>query len=57
MKRFRLVFAVILLVASLTLLVWGYWPVEREVRSRPVSPSEMRLPTPEAFHFELIAAA
>jgi hypothetical protein len=49
MKKLRLSLAIILLAVSLTLLIWGFWPVRRETRIQPVLPSEMTLPTPQSF--------
>ena len=49
----RLVLAVIVLAVSLTLLIWGFWPSERETRILPVQPSEMSLPTPTTFLLDL----
>lgn len=45
----RLAVAVLVLAVSLTLLIWGFWPSERETRILPVNPSEMTLPTPTTF--------
>ncbi len=49
MKPVRLTLALIFLVASLTLLVWGFTPNRREVRRQPVAPTQMQLPAPEGF--------
>ncbi len=52
MKRLRLFLAIIILAVSIALLVWGFWPVQRETRVQPISPSEMTLPTPQSYHFD-----
>lgn len=50
MKRpVRLILSVILLVASLVLLAWAFWPGPRVVRRQFIQPIEMQLPTPESF--------
>ncbi len=49
MRKLRLGLALIVLLISLTLLAWGFWPAARERHTLPVSPSEMTLPTPSSF--------
>jgi hypothetical protein len=49
MKPVRLTLALIFLVASLTLLVWGFAPNRREIRRQPIEPTQMQLPAPEGF--------
>ncbi len=49
MQKARMILAVVILVISLSLLAWGLWPVQRERRVLPVSPTEMTLPTPSSF--------
>jgi hypothetical protein len=48
MKALRLSLAIILLTVSLSLLIWGFWPAQRETRVQPILPSEMTLPTPQS---------
>jgi hypothetical protein len=43
-KRLRLFIAIIILVISISLLVWGYLPNPHETRIQPISPAEMQLP-------------
>jgi hypothetical protein len=50
MKPVRITIALIFLVASLSLLVWGFFPSQREVRRQPIEPTQMQLPAPEGFH-------
>jgi hypothetical protein len=45
-KKIRLFLAVVILAASISLLVWGYWPNARETRIQNISSSEMQLPVP-----------
>ncbi len=56
-KRFRLFLSIIILTISIALLIWGYAPDPHETRVRPISPSEMQLPTPSSFLPYLIAVA
>jgi hypothetical protein len=39
----------IILVVSVTLLVWSLWPARYETRILPVEPVQMQLPTPSSF--------
>jgi hypothetical protein len=50
-RRIRLIFAVILLSLSLTLLLWGIWPEQRVQRTQPIQPFQMQLPTPVSFEW------
>jgi len=43
-KKIRLFLAFVILVVSISLLVWSYAPNPRETRTQPISPSEMQLP-------------
>jgi len=49
MKRLRLFLGIIILVFSITLLAWSYWPAARETRTQSISPAEMQLPTPSSL--------
>jgi hypothetical protein len=50
MKRnVRIVLGMIILVISFALLIWGLLPARREVRTHPISPAELQLPTPTSF--------
>jgi len=48
-KPIRITLALIFLVASLSLLVWGFFPNQREVRRQPIEPTQMQLPAPEGY--------
>ncbi len=48
-RKLRIFLGLLILVVSLTLLVWSLWPVEYETRTQPVEPSQMQLPTPSSF--------
>lgn len=46
MRRLRIVLGIIILILSLSLLIWGLLPMRREVRTQPISPTDLQLPTP-----------
>jgi hypothetical protein len=48
-RRIRILLGIILLVISLSLLIWGFAPTRKEIRIQPIAPSELQLPTPESF--------
>ncbi len=43
-RRIRILLGVLLLAVSLTLLIWGFMPSRREIRTQPITPNEMQLP-------------
>ena len=43
MRKLRLILTLALLVISLTLLAWGFWPAARERHVLPVPPAELTL--------------
>ncbi|MBK9008091.1 MAG: hypothetical protein IPM31_14000 [Anaerolineae bacterium] len=43
-RRIRILLGVFLLAVSLSLLIWGFAPSRREVRTQPIAPNEMQLP-------------
>ncbi|HSK87578.1 MAG TPA: hypothetical protein VK880_04435 [Anaerolineales bacterium] len=50
MKRgVRVILGMIILVLSCALLIWGFLPARREVRTQPISPEELQLPTPSSL--------
>jgi len=48
-RRIRILLGIIILIVSIGLLIWGYAPSLYETRVQPIPPSELQLPTPEAF--------
>jgi len=50
-RRIRILIGVLLLTISFALLVWGFAPTRREIRTQPIAPNELQLPTPETFLF------
>ena len=53
MRRIRIVVGIAILIVSIALLVWGLLPARREVRTQPIPPAELQLPTPVSFHVQL----
>lgn len=49
MRRLRIVLGVLILVISLSVLVWTLLPGRRELRTQPIPPAELQLPTPASF--------
>lgn len=49
MRRLRIVLGILILVISLSVLVWTLLPARREVRTQPIPPAELQLPTPVSF--------
>jgi hypothetical protein len=48
-RKIRIVIGVIILTVSIVLLVWSFKPLGREIRTQPISPSELQLPTPTSL--------
>src|SRR5512139_3016065 len=40
LRNMRIGLGLLLLAGSIVFLAWGYWPVHRELRARPVSPAK-----------------
>lgn len=55
MRRIRVVVGIAILIVSIALLVWGLLPARREVRTQPIPPVELQLPTPVSFHAQLFS--
>ncbi len=49
MRRIRRILGIVILLISLALLIWGFWPLAQASRIIPVPPSEMQLPTPQSL--------
>ena len=54
-RRVRIFIGLLILLVSLSLLVWGLLPARRETRVQPILPAELQLPTPESFLFEKVS--
>ena len=50
-KKIRILLAVVILIVSCALLVWGLWPMLVETKVVPVDPGQMQLPTPVSSIF------
>ena len=50
-RKIRLILALVVLAASLALLIWGFWPLLREIQVLPIPPNKLQLPTPTGFLF------
>jgi len=48
-RRIRIILGIVILAISIALLIWGLLPPRREIRTQPISPTELQLPTPESF--------
>lgn len=48
-RRIRILLGVVILAISLALLIWGFAPTRKEIRTQPIPPSELQLPTPSSF--------
>jgi hypothetical protein len=53
MRRIRVILGIVILSISIGLLIWGLLPARREVRTQPISPTELQLPTPISSSPEL----
>lgn len=49
MRRVRIALGIIILIFSIILLLWGFLPARHEIRSQPISPTELQLPTPTSL--------
>ncbi len=52
MRRLRVILGIVILVLSIALLIWGFRHTRREIRTQPISPTELQLPTPASFLVE-----
>ncbi|HEX5807621.1 MAG TPA: hypothetical protein VFY25_03080 [Anaerolineales bacterium] len=48
-RRIRIILGIAVLILSIALLLWGLLPPKREIRTQPISPSELQCPTPSSF--------
>lgn len=48
-RKLRILLGLLILALSLTLLIWGFMPLERIRRTQPVSPADLQLPTPSSL--------
>jgi hypothetical protein len=50
MRQIRVILGVMIVIISIALLIWGLLPARHEVRTQPISPTELQLPTPASLH-------
>jgi hypothetical protein len=55
-RGIRMIVGIMIFILSCALLIWGLLPMRREVRTQPISPTELQLPTPETFHRDSLAS-
>jgi hypothetical protein len=55
MRRVRIVLGMIVLIFSIILLLWGFLPARHEIRTQPISPTDLQLPTPVTFRFDMVS--
>ena len=51
-----MVVGIIILALSIVLLIWGLLPARREIRTQPISPTDLHLPTPSTFRFDTVSS-
>jgi len=49
MRQIRIVLGILIVIISIGLLAWGFLPSRREIRTQPIPPAELQLPTPVSF--------
>ena len=55
MRRIRVFIGIAILIISIAILAWGLLPARREVRTQPISPTELQLPTPAALYIQTLS--
>ena len=53
--RYRRLIGLIILLVSLTILIWGIWPFGEMTRNLLIPPANMQLPTPTSLLFGYLA--
>lgn len=56
-RRMRIVTGLLLLTLSLALLILSLAPMRREIRTQPIVPADMQLPTPVSLHLQPVAVS
>jgi len=52
-RKLRIIFGILILLVSISLLIWGLAPARHEILIQDISPSEMQLPTPTSLRFDM----
>ena len=45
-RRVRIILGIVILSISIILLIWSSRPLDHEIRTQPLDPTELQLPTP-----------
>jgi hypothetical protein len=51
-RKLRIILGILILVISISLLIWGFAPARHETRIQNISPLEMQLPTPSSLQLD-----
>ena len=54
MRSIRIFLGIVMVILSIALLAWGFIPSRREIRTQPIPPAELQLPTPVSLSTHLI---
>jgi hypothetical protein len=52
-RRIRILLGILILILSISLLIWGFAPTRREIRTQPIMPADLQLP----FRFDGVFAS
>jgi len=47
-----MILGIVIVAISIALLIWGFLPARREVRTQPIPPAELQLPTPASLYIQ-----
>lgn len=56
-RRVRIIVGLLIFIVSVALLIWGFRPLDRTTRVQPISPSDLRLPTPTSLLIDPVAVS
>ena len=54
MRSIQIFLGIVIVILSIALLAWGFLPARREIRTQPIPPAELQLPTPVLLSTQLI---
>lgn len=52
MRQIRIILGIVIVALSIALLAWGFLPSRREIRTQPIPPAELQLPTPVSLYIQ-----
>jgi len=55
MRQIRIILGIIIVILSIALLAWGFLPARREIRTQPIPPAELQLPTPVSLYMQTLS--